>query len=98
MAKTSRAMTQQRKVLDLLRLGGMKIPAGFASKAAEVTRTRLQQRMDAGSAIQKPGAKFVGQLKGPSMVAINDPANKKALDGLLSWHKKVAAKKLSFPK
>jgi hypothetical protein len=98
MAKKSQATAPQVKVLDLLRMGGMKIPAGFATKAADVTRTRLQQKMNAGGAMQKPGARLFSQLKGPAMIAVNDPANKKALDGLLSWHKKLAAKKLSFPK
>jgi hypothetical protein len=98
MAKKSRATAEQKRVLEFLRMGGMKVPAGFASKAADVTRTRLQQKMEAGGAMQKPGAKFFGQLKGPSMIAVNDPANKKALDGLLNWHKKLGAKKLSFPK
>jgi hypothetical protein len=98
MAKKSRASSQQTRIPELLRLGGTKVPAGFANTAAETTRASLQQRLDAGSAVQKAGAKLVGQLRGPSMIDVADPANKKTLDGLLNWHKKIAAKKLPAPK
>ena len=64
MAKKSRPTKQQLKQLELLRMGGIKIPAGFASKAAAVTKARLQQNMNAASAMQKPGAKLFGQLNG----------------------------------
>jgi hypothetical protein len=79
-------------------MGGMNIPVGFARKAADVTRTKLQQKLDAGRAIQKPGAKLSSGLKGPSMVDVDDPANRRALAGLLTWHQKLAATKLSFPR
>jgi hypothetical protein len=95
MAKKN-GMTKQ--AMEFLRLGGTRIPAGFASKAAAATKSMLQKKLDARNALRKQGAKLFGGLKGASAVAVNDPANKKALDGLLSWHKKIAGKKLAFPK
>ena len=98
MAKKSGATKQDLKVMEFLRLGGTKIPAGFASKAAAATKSMLQEKLDARNALWKQGAKLYSGLKGASAVAVNDPANKKALNGLLSWHKKIAGKKLAFPK
>jgi hypothetical protein len=98
MAKKSGMTRQDLKVMEFLRLGGTKIPAGFASKAAAATNSVLQEKLGAGNAFRKQGAKLYSELKGASTVAVNDPANKKALDGLLSWHKKIAGKKLAFPK
>ena len=98
MARTSRATKQQMQAMEFLRMGGMRIPADFTGKAAAVTKSMLQKKVDAGIVRRKQGSKLLGQLKGASTVAVNDPANKKALDGLLSWHKKLAGTKLSFPK
>jgi len=98
MAKRGRATKQEMRVIEFLRTGGRRIPTGFASKAAEATKSMLQERLDAGIVQRKQGAKLFRQMKGASTVAVNDPANKKALDGLLRWHKKLAAKKLAFPK
>ena len=98
MARTSRATKQQMQAMEFLRMGGMRIPADFTGKAAAVTKSMLQKKVDAGIVRRKQGSKLLGQLKGASTVAVNDPANKKALDGLLSWHKKLAGRKLLFPK
>ncbi len=98
MAKKSGATKQDLRVMEFLRLGGTKIPAGFASKAAAATKSMLRKKLDAGIVLRKQGAKLYSELKGASTVGVNDPANKKALDGLLSWHKKIAGKKLPFPK
>jgi hypothetical protein len=98
MARRTRATKQEMKVMEFLRMGGTKIPAGFASKAAAATKAVLHKKLDAANVRRKQGAKLFGGLKGASTVAVNDPANKKALDRLLAWHKKVAAKKLAFPK
>ncbi len=98
MAKKGRATKQDLKVVELLRMGGTKIPAGFASKAAEATKALLRKRFEAGRATRNQGARLYGGLRGASTIAVNDPANKKALDGLLSLHKKLAGKKLLFPK
>ena len=98
MATRSRATRQELKLMDLLRMGGTKIPAGFASKALAATKARLQKELDAGNAQRKQGARLFGRLKGTATVSVKDPANKKALDELLRWHKKLAGKKLAFPK
>jgi hypothetical protein len=98
MAKKSGMTKQDLKVMEFLRLGGTKIPAGFANRAAAATKSMLQKKLDAGNVLRKQGAKLYSELKGASTVAVNDPANKKALDGLLSLHKKIAGKKLAFPK
>jgi hypothetical protein len=98
MAIRSRATRQELKLMDFLRTGGTKIPAGFASKALAATKARLQKELDAGNARRKQGAKLFGRLKGAATVSVKDPANKKALDELLRWHKKLAGKKLAFPK
>ncbi len=98
MAKKRGATKRHHEALEFLRMGGTQIPAGFASKAAAVTESMLREKLNAGTASRRRGAKLFGALKGRSTVTVNDPANKKALDGLLSWHKKVAGKKLAFPK
>ena len=98
MAKMSGMTKQDLKVMEFLRLGGTKIPAGFASKATAATKSMLREKLGAGNALRKQGAKLYSELKGASTVAVNDPANKKALDGPLSLHKKIAGKKLAFPK
>src|SRR5713226_4697834 len=98
MAKKSGATKQDLKVMEFLRLGGTRIPAGFASKAAAATKSMLRKKLDAGNVLRKQGAKLYSELKGATAVAVNDPANKKALDGLVSLHKKLAAMKLAFPK
>src|SRR6516225_3292345 len=94
--KRKSATTKQ--VMELMRTGGMKLPAGFASKSVAATESILREEFEAGIGIRMQGAKLYGELKGASPVAVNDPENKKALDGLLSWHKKLAARKLPFPK
>jgi hypothetical protein len=98
MAKKRAAAKQQTQISDFLRTGGTKIPSGFAHSATEAIRARLRDKLIAGTAVRKQGAKLLGGLKGGSAVQLRDPANKKALDALLAWHKKRAAKKLSFPK
>jgi hypothetical protein len=98
MARTSGATKQQRDVMEFLRMGGTRIPAGLAGKAAAVTKSMLREKLDAANASRQQGAKLRGKLKGGSTVALDDPANKNALDGLLSWHQKLAGKKLAFPK
>jgi hypothetical protein len=98
MARKSGAAKQRMQAMEFLRMGGARIPAGFAGKAVAVTKSMLQERLDARNVLRKRGAKLLGGLKGASTIALNDPANKKALDGLLSWHKKLAGRKLLFPR
>jgi hypothetical protein len=98
MARKRGATKQHMQAMEFFQMGGTRIPAGFASKAAAATKSMLRERVDARSVLRKQGAKLLGELKGASPIAVNDPANKKALDGLLSWHKKLAGKKLPFPK
>ena len=97
MARNTKLTKQQKQLMEIFRLGGAKIPANFAGKAAAATKAMLQERSNAGNAVRQ-GATLFGKLKGGSTVAVDDPANKKTLDQLLRWHKKLAAKKLPFPK
>jgi|SRR5271167_1121291 len=96
MAKKSRATKRDLTALEFFRLGGTKIPAGFASKAAEATKAMRRQQSGEGAGIRTRGAKLFARLKGESAVAVNDPANKETLDRILSLHRKLAAKKLRF--
>lgn len=98
MAKKSGLTKQDLKVLELFRMGGTKIPASLAGKAAAATKALLRERFEAGRATRNQGAKLYSGLRGASPIAVKDPANKKALDGLLSLHKKLAGTKLPFPK
>jgi hypothetical protein len=97
MARKTHATRQQRELMEFLRLGGTKIPAGFASKAAAATKSMLREKSETRTALRRQGATLFGELQGKSTVAVDDPANKKALDGLLRWHRKLAGKKLPFP-
>ncbi|MGC1417380.1 MAG: hypothetical protein WA817_18980 [Candidatus Acidiferrum sp.] len=98
MATKSVTTKHNLKIEEFLRLGGTKIPAGFASKAAAATKSMLRKQLDGQNSLLERGAKLYSGLKGAAAVAVNDPANKKALDELLSLHKKIAGKKLAFPK
>lgn len=95
---TRRATKQDARIAEFLRMGGMKVPAGFAGKAAEATKAMLRDKLEAGKAARAQGAKLYGGLKGASAIDVKDPANKKTLDGLLQLHKKLAGAKLAFPK
>ncbi len=98
MARNTRMTKQQKQLMEFLRLGGAKIPAGFAGKAAAATKAILRDRSEARNSPREQGARLFGKLKGGSTVAVDDPVNKKTLDGLLQWHKKLAGRKLPFPK
>lgn len=98
MATRNAAAKQNRKIEEFLRLGGMKLPAGFDGKAATATKSLLRANLEAENGLLKQGTKLYSGLKGASAVAVNDPANKKTLDELLGLHKKIAGKKLPFPK
>ncbi|MGC1614074.1 MAG: hypothetical protein WA736_05265, partial [Candidatus Acidiferrum sp.] len=98
MATRNTATKQNQRIEEFLRLGGAMIPAGFASKAAAATKSMLRKQLDGQNSRLKQAAKLYSGLKGASAVAVNDPANKKALDELLSLHKKIAGKKLAFPR
>jgi hypothetical protein len=98
MATRNAAAKQNHKIEEFLRLGGTSIPGSFASKAAAATKSLLRKNLEAENGLLKQGAKLYSELKGASAVAVNDPANKKALDGLLSLHNKIAGRKLAFPK
>ena len=98
MATKSVTTKQNLKIEEFLRLGGTTIPTGFANKAAAATKSMLRTQLDGQNSRLKQAAKLYSGLKGASAVAVNDPANKKALDELLSLHKKIAGKKLAFPR
>jgi hypothetical protein len=96
MAKKRRATKQD--IMQYLRLGGSSIPARFAANATATTESMRRREMDAGKGLRSQGGKLYGELTGASSVQVDDPANKKTLDGLANWHKKLAAKTLPFPK
>jgi hypothetical protein len=98
MARKSGATKQHREVMEFLRLGGARVPAGLAAKAAASTKSRLQDRLGAATATRQQAAKLRGGLKGAATIDVDDPANAKVLDGLLGWHQKLAGKKLAFPR
>ena len=98
MATKSVTTKQNLKIEEFLRLGGTTIPAGFASKAAAATKSMLRKQLDGQDSRLKQAAKLYSGLKGASAVAVNDPANKKALDELLGLSKKIAGTKLAFPR
>jgi hypothetical protein len=98
MATKSVTTKQNLKIEEFLRLGGTTIQAGFASKAAAATKSMLRKQLDGQDSRLKQAAKLYSGLKGASAVAVNDPANKKALDELLGLSKKIAGTKLAFPR
>lgn len=98
MATKSVTTKQNLKIEEFLRLGGKTILAGFASKAAAATKSMLRKQLDGQDSRLKQAAKLYSGLKGASAVAVNDPANKKALDELLGLSKKIAGTKLAFPR
>ncbi len=98
MATKSVTTKQNLKIEEFLRLGGTTIQAGFASKAAAATKSMLRKQLDGQDSRLKQAAKLYSGLKGAAAVAVNDPANKKALDELLGLSKKIAGTKLAFPR
>jgi hypothetical protein len=98
MAKRSGTTRRDLEVMEFFRLGGKKIPAGFAGKALAATKTLRRRQMGAVQGMQSEGTKLFTRLKGESAVAVDDPANKKTLEQIVSLHRKLAAKKLRFPK
>jgi hypothetical protein len=98
MANNRGATTKQNlQMEEFWRLGGKKIPAGFAKKAAAASKELRQKRFSAETGMRRQAAKLYGKLEG-SPAGVNDPANKKALEESLSFHKKLAGKKLALPK
>lgn len=71
-------------------------PGGLCEQGGGGDGVDAAREIDCRDRVPEAGSEVV--RKGGSTVTVNDPANKKALDGLLSWHKKVAGKKLAFPK
>jgi hypothetical protein len=99
MAKKSGMTKHDLEIGEFLRLGGMKIPAGLAAKArATMTKSMLLKKPEAGTDLRMEGAKLYGQLKGGSSIAVDDPANRETLDRILRLHRRVASKKVAFPK
>ena len=88
MATKSVTTKQNLKIEEFLRLGGTTIQAGFASKAAAATKSMLRKQLDGQDSRLKQAAKLYSGLKGAAAVAVNDPANKKALDELLGLQQK----------
>lgn len=97
MAKRSGAR-RDLEVMEFFRLGGRKIPAGFAGKALAATKALRRRQMGAVQGMRGERAKLFARLKNEPAVAVDDPANKKTLDQILNLHRKLAAKKLRFPK
>jgi hypothetical protein len=98
MAKRSGARRRDLEVMEFFRLGGKKIPAGFAGKALATTKAMRRRQMVAVQGMRSERAKLFARLKDEPSVAVDDPANKKTLEQILNLHRKLAAKKLRFPK
>jgi hypothetical protein len=98
MAKRSGAKRRDLEVREFLRLGGKKIPAGFAGRALAATKTLRRRQMGTAQGMRTERAKLFARLKDESAVAVDAPANKKTLEQMASLHRKLAAKKLRFPK
>jgi len=94
MAKKSGAAKEQLQFAELLRLGGKKIPAGLAGKAAAASKALRQKQLSAATDKRRRAAKLQSEATG----ALPTAANKKTLDEILSQHKKLASKKLAFPR
>ncbi|MGA2418527.1 MAG: hypothetical protein ABSG69_00470 [Candidatus Acidiferrum sp.] len=94
MAKTSAATKEQLQFAELLRLGGKKIPAGLAGKAAAASKALRQKQFNAATDKRRRAAKLQSEVSGAAPAG----TNKKVLDEILSQHKRLASKKLAFPK
>ena len=86
MAKRSGAR-RDSEVMEFFRLGGKKIPAGFAGKALAATKTLRRRQMGAAQEMRSARAKLFARLKDESAVAVDDPANKKTLEQIVGLHK-----------
>jgi hypothetical protein len=98
MAKTKGMTKHELDTTEFLTLGGRKIPAGAASNARAEAKAALLKKLNAVNDPRTEGAKLYGELKGGSPIAVDDPANRKTLDAILRLHRRVASKKLQFPK
>ena len=96
MARKSSAV--DAKVREFLRMGGLQKPAKLLQKAGEATQASLTERFKHRADVGREANKLLGELHGASGVNTKDLANKRALAGLLNWHKKLAGKKLPAPK
>lgn len=83
-----------RGILDLLRLGGRKIPATLAAKSRAAMKSTLLEKRDAEVEQRIERAR----LKGRSPIAVEDSANRETLDASLRLNKSVANAKVPFPK
>jgi hypothetical protein len=98
MAKANRAARRDLEVMEFLRLGGRRISAGFAGKALAATKSLRRQQLGAAQGMRAEQAKLFGRLKNASVMAGNDPTDKRILEQILGLHRRLAAKKLRFPK
>jgi hypothetical protein len=98
LAKSTRTSKADAQLEQLLRFGGAKIPAGLAAKSIPAMKSLLKKRLPAPNDLRSQGLKLYSALQGAASIDIHDPANKPALDALLAFQKKIAAKKLPFPK
>jgi len=96
MAKKRKSSKQD--VMEYLRLGGEKLRPGLAGKATAATEAMRKRELTSSKAVRSEGTRLFCELTGASSVHVDDPANKKALEGLLGWHNKITAKSLPFPK
>jgi hypothetical protein len=86
-------------IAEFLRLGGRKIPASLAAKARSAARkSMLQKGAGPGTDLLMDGVKLYSRLKDASSISATEPANQKTLDKILRLHKRVATKKLGFPR
>jgi hypothetical protein len=96
MAKSNKA-NRGNGVLNFLRTGGQKAPPDLKNLRLEAARQSIQQRLAQEGGTRRQGARFRDELYKKSNPIPNDPASKKALDGLLAIHQKLASKKIVAP-
>jgi hypothetical protein len=98
MAKKRNLTKHDLERTAFLRLGGRKIAASLAAKGKASMKSTPLENLETRTNLRMQGAKLYRHLKGGSPIAVDDPANRKTLDAILRLHKKVASKKLPFPK
>ena len=84
-------------VLKFLLTGGVRMPADLKAQRLAAAQDGIRQRAARDGFAQR-GAKLWGTLQEPSRPSRDDPADAKALDGLLAMHKKLAATKVVAPR
>jgi len=89
--------SREAGVLKFLRTGGERMPADLKGRRLAAAQETLRQRVTREGVGQR-GAKLWGALQEPAAPVGDDPADARALDGLLALHKKLAGTKVAAPR